>query len=145
MKTTACFENAIHKLYKAFYTNILDTMDSWKHLTDRHGSGKLNYVGQVNQNFGKRFAGYTPLELLQVEIVFLKACGYQLPLKPGSNRPDNPTDKGLLFEGFSAVIAFLCSIHSIENVMDYQAVFEHRVVAEKDIAYQSGPQFNVEV
>jgi|GEM_PF-240897 len=148
MKTTARFENAINKLYAAFNNdtlhpeychrcavgNILNNVDSWQHLTDRHGSGKLNYVGLVNQNFGKRFAGYTPLELLTIEITFLKACGYQLPLKPGSVRPDNPKDKDLLFIGLSAVIAFLCSLDGIQNVMDYQAIFEREVGVQKESA-----------
>lgn len=139
MKTTTRFENAIQKLYKAFNNdtlhpeychrcavgNILDNVDSWQHLTDRHGSGKLNYVGLVNQNFGKRFAGYTPLELLEIEITFLNACGYQLPLKPRSTRPENPRDRNLLFKGLSEVISFLCELDAIPNVMDYTSLFKH--------------------
>jgi len=147
MMTTARFENAIAKLYAAFNNNtlhpeychrcavgnILNNVDSWQHLTDRHGSGKLNYVGLVNQNFGKRFAGYTPQELLKIEITFLKACGYDLPLKPGSARPENPQDTDLLFIGLSAVIALLCTLDQIANVMDYTAAFK-RVSAREKIA-----------
>lgn len=138
MKTTTRFENAIHKLYNAFNNNtlhpeychqcavgnILNNIDSWQHLTDRHGSGKLNYVGKVNQSFGKRFGGYTPLELLEIEITFLTGCGYALPLIPGSSRPQNPKDKTTLFQGLSAVITLLCALDTIPNVMDYTAVFE---------------------
>lgn len=137
MQTTARFENAIHKLYNAFNDNtlhpeychrcavgnILDNIDSWQHLTDRHGSGKLNYVGLVNQNFGKRFAGYTPQELLQIEITFLNACGYDLPLKPGSQRPEHPQNKEVLFQGLEAVINFLSALDSIPNVMEYTQLF----------------------
>ena len=148
METTARFENAINKLYAAFNNdtlhpeychkcavgNILDNVDSWQHLTDHHGSGKLNYVGLVNQNFGKRFAGYSPLELLKIEITFLNACGYQLPLKPDSVRPRNPKNKDLLFTGLSEVIAFLCSLDGIQNVMDYQVIFKRETTTKKDVS-----------
>jgi len=141
MKTTVRFENAIHKLYNAFNNNtlhpkychkcavgnILDNIDSWQHLTDRHGSGKLNYVGLVNQNFGKRFGGYTPIELLEIEITFLKSCGYQLPIKPNSTKPVNPRDKDLLFQGLCAVITYLCNLDGIPNVMTYQDIFKQRL------------------
>lgn len=141
MKTTARFENAIAKLYQAFNNNtlhpeychrcavgnILDNIDSWQHLTDRHGSGKLNYVGLVNQNFGKRFAGYTALELLEIECVFLKACGYSLPLIPGSKRPENSEDKNMLFHGLCAVITYLCELDNIANVMEYKQLFTHKI------------------
>lgn len=143
MKTSLRFENAILKLYTAFQGkslhpeycdrcavgNIVDNIDSWQHLTDHHGSGKLNYVGRVNQNFGKRFAGYTPLELLEIEIIFLQACGYQLPLKPGSQRPKNPRDQQVLFSGMCAVISFLCERDGIPNVMDYKRAFENITVS----------------
>src|SRR5690606_41613530 len=56
-------ENAVKKLYMAFTSGklypecckqcavgtILDGSDTWKHLSDNHGSLKLNYVGQVHQ------------------------------------------------------------------------------------------------
>jgi len=137
MKTSARFENAIRKLYTAFHNdslhpeychrcavgNILDNVDSWQHLTDFHGSTKLNYVGLVNQKFGKRFGGYTPYELLQIEATFLKACGYALPLKPHSSRPENPQDRDVLFTGLSAVIGYLCNLDGIPNVMEYTTIF----------------------
>ena len=138
MMSTARFENAIQKLYRAFTNdtlhpeychrcavgNILDNIDSWQHLTDRHGSGKLNYVGLVNQNFGKRFAGYTPLELLEIEITFLKACGYELPLKPTSKKPPKAQDQDLLFTGLCAVISYLCELDSIPGVFQYVETFK---------------------
>ena len=138
MITTKRFEQAIRKLYEAFHNdelypecckqcavgNILDKTDSWKHFSDFHGSTKLNYVGLVNQNFGKRFNGYTPLELLQVEKLFLEACGYILPLNHQNIKPENPTDKDVLFKGLSAVIAYLCELDGIKNVMDYSRLFE---------------------
>ena len=71
MKNSIRFENAIYKLYTAFHNktlnpddckqcavgNILDNKDSWKHLTDQHGSVTLNYIGLVHQNLGRRFNG----------------------------------------------------------------------------------------
>jgi len=137
MKTTKRFEIAVQKLYTAFNNdtlnpecctacavgNILDNTDAWKNFTDCHGSVKLNYVGQVNQAFGKRFNGYTPLELLNIEAVFLNACGYQLPLVRNSNRPKNATNSEMLFNGLDSVIAHLCKLDGISNIMDYSNVF----------------------
>ncbi len=138
MKTSPRLEFAITKLYNAFHNNqlnpecckqcavgnILNNTDSWKHLSDSHGSLKLNYVGRVHQNLGRTFSGYTPLELLKIEHVFLNSCGYQLPLHYKKNKPKNPTDKELLFEGLSAVIALLCKLDNVTNVMDYTKLFE---------------------
>ncbi|HLV69891.1 MAG TPA: hypothetical protein VKY34_04230 [Xanthomarina sp.] len=138
MKTTKRLDLAIQKLYAAFHNNtlnpecckqcavgnILDHTDTWKHLSDSHGSLKLNYVGLVNQNFGKTFNGYSPLELLQIEAQFLKACGYQLPLHHKNKKPENPTDKEVLFLGLSAVVQFLCKLDNIPNVMDCSQLFQ---------------------
>ncbi|MBD0832418.1 Na(+)-translocating NADH-quinone reductase subunit F [Aestuariibaculum sediminum] len=131
-------DNAIKKLYTAFHNNtlhpecckqcavgnILDNSDSWKHFSDEHGSTKLNYVGRVNEAFGKRFNGYTPSELLQIEVTFLKACGYQLPIHYKNTKPDTPTDKDVLFNGLQAVIEFLCKLDNNLNVMDYTKIFD---------------------
>ena len=141
MKTTARFDNAIEKLYKAFHNNtlnpedckqcavgnILDNTDSWQHLSDHHGSLQLNYVGLVNQKFGKRFNGYSPLEILQIEATFLKACGYQLPLHHKNTKPDNPRDTERLFNGLYEVVKYLCKLDAIENVMDYSKLFETKM------------------
>ena len=67
MKTPKRLENALVKLYEAFHNNtlnpedctacavgnILDNHDSWKHLSDEHGSLQLSYVGRVHQNLGR--------------------------------------------------------------------------------------------
>ena len=129
MKTTPRFEAAVSKLYKAFHNgtlhpecctqcavgNILDGNTHWKHLSDHHGSLQLNYVGNVHQAFGRRFAGYTPLELLQIEAAFLRGCGYQLPLKQFNFSPSNPYDKDLLFDGLCSVITLLCKLDDISK------------------------------
>ncbi len=135
---TTRLNNALTKLYKAFHNNelhpecckkcavgnICDNTDTWKHLTDVHGSVKLNYVGLVNQNFGKRIHGYTPLELLQIEAEFLKGCGYSGPIDRNCKRPKDPTQTDNLFNGLCAVVAYLCKLDHIPNVMDYTKLFE---------------------
>ena len=104
--------------------NILDNKDSWKHLSDHHGALELNYLGSVHQNLGRKFNGYTPLELLQIEATFLKACGYQLPLHHKNKKPKHPTDKDVLFNGLTAVVTLLCNLDEVSNIMDYTKLFE---------------------
>ena len=138
MKTTPRLESALRKLYTAFHNNtlnpecckqcavgnILNHTDSWKHLSDSHGALELNYVGKVHQTLGRKFNGYSPLELLKIENIFLSSCGYQLPLHYKNEKPQNPTDKAVLFNGLCAVISFLCELDNIKNVMDYKRLFE---------------------
>lgn len=138
MKTSYRLDSAIKKLYNAFHNNelnpecckqcavgnILDNTDSWKHLSDSHGSLQLNYVGKVHQSFGRKFNGYSPLELLKIEATFLKACGYKLPLYYKNDKPKNITNKDVLFHGLSGVIELLCKMDRIPNVMDYTKLFE---------------------
>jgi len=138
MKTSVRLEQAITKLYVAFHNgtlnpecckscavgNICDNTDYWNYLTESHGSLELSYIGNLNENFGRRVYGYSPKELLQIEIVFLKGCGFSVPLTLHSIRPVNPTDKDLLFHGLNATIEFLCKLDDIPNVMDYSKLFE---------------------
>jgi len=138
MHTTSRFEQAVKKLYTAFHNdtlhpeychrcavgNMMDNRDAWQHLTDGHGSLQLNYVGRVHQLLGRRFAGYTPIELLEIEGAFLKGCGYELPLKRGSLRPVNPKDKDVLFNGLCAVVSYLCLLDNRDDVMDYSTLFD---------------------
>ncbi|MFD1162746.1 Na(+)-translocating NADH-quinone reductase subunit F [Hwangdonia seohaensis] len=138
MKTSNRLESAIKKLYTAYYSNqlfpecckqcavgnILDKTDGWQHLSDYHGALQLNYIGRVHQNLGRKFNGYSPLELLQIEAVFLTACGYQLPLHHKNNKPKIPNDNDVLFDGLIAVIGFLCELDGVSNTMDYTKCFE---------------------
>lgn len=138
MNTSVRFENAITKLYTAFHNNqlhpecckqcavgnILDNTDSWKHLSDHHGSLQLNYVGKVHEMMNRKFNGYLPSELLKIENVFLTACGYSIPFRHNGKRPENPKHKDLQFKGMTAVIELLCKLEGIKNVMDYTALFE---------------------
>lgn len=140
MKMTKRLDNALNKLYTAFHNgtlnaeccnncavgNICDNTDSWKHLSDSPGSLKLSYVGQVHQNLGRKFHGYTPLELLKIEAEFLKGCGYMLPLNHKNPRPKDHTSKDTLFKGLCAAVAYLCSLDDIQNVMDYHSLFNHK-------------------
>jgi len=138
MNTPVRLERAITKLYVAFHSdtlnpdcskscavgNICDNTDTWNYLTNTHGSLDLSYIGALNESFGRKIHGYSPKELLQIEIVFLKACGYSVPLLGNSKRPDNPTDKEVLFNGLNATVAFLCELDKVSNVMDYAKLFE---------------------
>lgn len=131
------FDNAIKKLYTAFHNNslnpddckrcaigtILDHTDQWKHLTDLHGATKLNYVGIVHQNLGRRFNGYSPIELLQIESAFLKGCGYQLTAQKRLYKPER-LNNNILFNGLCEVVSQLCQLDKINDVMDCSLLFK---------------------
>ena len=139
MKVSKRLDAAIKKLYLAFHSdelnpacchkcavgNILDNKDAWKNLTDRHGSMELNYLGRVHQNLGRKFNGYTPMELLQMEAVFLNACGYLIPFGRFGNKPKDPLTKDILFKGLCAIVELLCKIDNVKNVMDYFQLFDY--------------------
>lgn len=131
------FENALNKLYTAFHDNtlnpddckqcavgnIMDNNDQWKHLTDCHGSLKLNYVGLVHQNLGRRFNGYSPIELLKIESAFLEGCGYKFTSQRRLLKPETLTNT-ILFNGLCNVVTQLCSLDNVNDVMDCSVLFE---------------------
>jgi len=139
MKTSMRLEQALQKLYRAFNNNtlypecckqcavghILDNTDSWKYLSDSHGSLELNYIGKVHETLGRKFNGYSPKELLHIEVAFLKACGYSLPLHYRGTRPTDPLDKDVLFKGLYAAIRCLCALDGISNIIDLKAIFAY--------------------
>ncbi len=138
MKTSKRLEQALTKLYNAYHNNqlnpedcaacavgnILDNHDSWKHLSNQHGSLELSYVGRIHQNLGRKFNGYSPKEILQIEKVFLEACGFKTPLCHYNVKPLHPRANDVLFNGLSAVVSLLCKLDSIEDVMDLSKLFE---------------------
>ena len=138
MKTSKRVEQALIKLYNAYHNNrlnpedcaacavgnILDNQDSWKHLSNDHGSLQLSYVGRVHQNLERKFNGYSPQEILQIEKTFLNACGFKTPLCHYNPKPQNFTSKEVLFDGLSAVVALLCQLDEIPNVMNFSKIFE---------------------
>lgn len=131
MQTSARFNNAINKLYKAFHNNtldpedckqcavgkILDNISQWEYLSEKHGTTRLSYIGILNQNLGRRFNGYSPIELLQIETAFLKGCGYKFINNNRLYKPKNTKKIDILFNGLSAVVAELCHLDNIDNVM----------------------------
>ena len=137
MKTSKRFDNAVAKLYTAFHNktlnpddckqcavgNILNNTDQWQHITDKHGTVSLNYVGLVNQRLERRFNGYTPLELLRIETAFLKGCGYLFSSKKRLHKPENINDDSVLFNGLCEVVSELCRLEHINNVMDCSELF----------------------
>ena len=137
METTKRFDQAISKLYNAFHNqtlnpesctqcavgNILDNKDFWKHLSDYHGSTKLNYIGLVHQNLGKKFNGYSPIELLQIEMEFLVKCGYSLPLRHSNSKKKISQDT--LFTALCGVVELLCKFDNLPNIIDCSKLFEH--------------------
>jgi|TARA_R110000751_G_scaffold3752_2_gene17658 hypothetical protein len=138
MKTSARLEQAISKLYTAFHNNtlnpecckscavgnILDNTDTWKHLTEGHGSLNLTYVGKVNEAFGRKLNGYSPLELLKIEAAFLNGCGYKLPLLRKNRDSVNRSSKEVMFNGMCAAVAILCDLDGVANVMDFSKLFD---------------------
>lgn len=145
MKNSFRFNQSIEKLYLAFHNNtlnpedckqcavgnILDHNDFWKHLTDKHGSEKLNYLGSLHQRLGRQFNGYSPLELLQIEHAFLKGCGYKFSKTKRLLKPKT-IDTSLLFSGLCLVVSQLCILDGVQNVMDCTALFDFE---EQDFAY----------
>ncbi|MFK7833061.1 MAG: hypothetical protein AB8B52_07285 [Winogradskyella sp.] len=83
----------------------------------------MNYLGLLHQNLGKRFNGYTPIELLKIEHAFLKGCGYKFTSSHRLHRP-HVIDSNILFNGLCEVVSQLCSIDGIANVMDCSVLFE---------------------
>ena len=138
MKTSQRLEHALIKLYNAYHNNrlnpedctacavgnILDNQDSWKHLSNEHGSLQLNYIGSVHQNLGRKFNGYTPQEILQIEKVFLDSCGFTTPLCHYNPKPQNPTSNEALFNGLVAVVELLCELDNEPNLLDFSKLFE---------------------
>ena len=138
METSKRFNEAVNKLYKAFHEDnlkplsfqqcavgtILDHKPYWKEFSDANGSLNLNYVGLVHQRLDRKFNGFTPLELLEIEKVFLNACGYSVPLHKNSFS-NKKKSKKVLFKGLEAVIAQLCIFDNIPNVMDCSKLFDY--------------------
>lgn len=135
------FNDAVEKLYVAFHNNtlnpedckqcavgnILDHISHWEYLTEKHGTTKLNYIGLLNQKLGRRFNGYLPLELLQIERAFLKGCGYTFSKKNRLRKPNHTINENILFDGLCEVVAELCCLDGIKNVMDCKALFQYNL------------------
>lgn len=141
MQLTYRLEQALEKIYTAFYAdelnpedcrhcvvgNICDNVDAWKHFTDIHGSLKLNYLGRLHETLGKRINGYSPIELLSIEASFLKGCGYSLTARNRLLKPVPVISREIMFNGLCASIKYLCQLDGVENVMELYKRFDLRV------------------
>jgi len=129
------FTDAVGKLYNAFHKGELDAMDckycavgnicnnnkSWDNLgifasNTFYNDGSLDWYTEDSQNYALKVikkTGYSPLELQQVELLFIKNCGF----KKGT--------KNEQFKGLCAVVQYLCELDNIPNVMDIQSLFEY--------------------
>ncbi|UOB17585.1 Na(+)-translocating NADH-quinone reductase subunit F [Abyssalbus ytuae] len=144
MKLSKRLDSALNKLYIAFNNdmlnpecckqcavgNICNNTDFWKNFTEVHGSVVLNYLGTLHERLGRTYYGYSPKELLQIEAVFLKGCGYELPYKHGNKKPQHPTSKDILFNGLNYVVKYLCELDGVPDVMDTRKLFNY--IPEKE-------------
>lgn len=133
MNTTERFDNAFTKLYNAFHEGRLEALDCTMCAVGNICDGSLNW--EINPKFARntifktwsgssseedtkqgeediKKSGYSVDELVNVELLFLKAC-----------KNTNGT-KEQQFEGLCAVVEYLCKLDSIPNVIDYTKLFE---------------------
>lgn len=101
MKLSQRLDAALLKLYKAYQDNalhpedacrcavgnILNQTDSWKHLSNLHGSLQLNYIGLVHEVLDKKFGGYKPSELMAIEKAFWRDADTKLLWLPSRKNP----------------------------------------------------------
>ena len=137
MKTSKRFENAVSKLYAAFHEdrlnanicaacavgNICDNEPLWSDMCGGYGiTGELGtlkkYIDEEVLDFIKPF-GYSPLELVTIEKVFLNAMGFYTYEEIKDHK-----SKSLQFKGLCAVVEYLCQLEGISNMMDYTSLFE---------------------
>lgn len=149
MKTSKRFDHAISKLYEAFHNNTLNpecckqcavgnicyNTDTWRLLTSAHGSVELSYLGELNEAFGRKIAGYSPKEILRIEAVFLTACGYELPFTHISKKPEKPISDDLLFKGLTATVNYLCQLDGIPDIMDCSKLFDFNPVVKNEAMF----------
>lgn len=132
MKTTERFDNAVSKLYTAYWDgtlnafdcamcavgSILETEQEWlMHTADDFKEGiepeLQKGCGLWNPPICK---DYSTDELIQIEYVFL--------LEFSKDRETDGTNKNSQFKGLCAVVEYLCELDNIPNVMDYTKLFE---------------------
>lgn len=131
METTKRFESAVTKLYKAFHDGNLSAFNcakcavgsmcngEWEWANVREITTGCNLIHTPNNNeYNLAISiisktGYSPLEIIQIEEVFLKHFDH-----------GNGFDKESQFKGLCAVIEYLCELDNIPNIMGYTSLFE---------------------
>jgi len=126
------FTDAVSKLYNAFHENRLNPNDAcacavgnmcdndsrWSKLVGMYGSGEVSDNAE-DVIYGRKLTdrtGYNPIEIVTIEKVFLRACGWRYS--------NNHRDKNLQFKGLCAVVKYLCELDNVSNVMDFTSLFE---------------------
>lgn len=130
MKHSERFTKAVTKLYNAFHKgelrasdctkcavgNICDNTSGWAYLSKSFGSGILS-TNADEIDLGIEFTrqtGYSPLEIVTIEKIFLDGCDWD---NHNHRLQENQ------FKGLCDVIEYLCDLDGIPNVMDYSKLF----------------------
>jgi len=120
------FEKAVSKLYKAFHDDDLNFGDCSACAVGSivgHGEWYLsspleiwsgNYELPLEADIQENNSGYSIIELSNIERIFILAFKDSF----------DPNDKESQFKGLCAVVEYLCELEGIENIMDYQCLFE---------------------
>ena len=136
MKTTERFDNAVSKLYTAFWNGTLNAMDCKACACGNICNNSRDWVKDYKSD-----SGYSPDELLNIEQIFMH--GYREDIRGYINHPlsidlkylnrdgigwdakkVNSENKDLVFLAMTSVVEYLCELDDIPNVMDYTKLFE---------------------
>lgn len=137
MKLPIRLENAITKLYTAFHSRVLESMDcsmcavgnicdnnyDWNiairtdvSLSSYSGITKINSrnINLCFMNETIKKSGYSVKELAEVELLFITKS----LIETGKETKETQ------FKGLCAVVEYLCELDNVPNVMDYTKLFE---------------------
>lgn len=133
MKHSERFENAVSKLYNAFHEGRLKGMDceacAVGNICDNNGDWRyMPYYGMSNSWNREIYletvkkTGYSDDELVNIERLFMYGVREgSFKHKWKNNETDETTETQ--FQGLCAVVEYLCELEGIENIMDYQSLF----------------------
>lgn len=144
-KLTNRLEKAVTKLYTAFHEGTLNSNDCtacavgnicndnghWSYLLgDNHGTGILRKTNVSNIDYietGKeaiKDTEYSAQQILNIEKTFLEGTNFKVNEESYSEEKGFKETKEEQYQGLCNVVAYLCKLDGIENVMDIQSLFE---------------------